>query len=263
MLTRLLERPGWLLGVAATLLAAPFVVPWWERDFYFDSAVFGGLAQSLLAGEGYRFQDLPHGKYPPGFPGLLALVQWLGLGVRGVHLVVAAGAVGSVVLTFRLLRHRHGRWFAFGAAGLTLVNHDFLGHQAHVLSDLPYLALSLGAILSAERMRDDASWRRTLLTAALCVAAASVRSIGVVLAPAILLGLLARRRGPGEAATDRALALRAGVVAAVTLAAVGSWLAYGEHVTRETRVNLLETVPYHQELVRKDAVDESRGTLEA
>ncbi|MHC4942771.1 MAG: hypothetical protein ACYTG7_07095 [Planctomycetota bacterium] len=37
-----------------------------------DSAVYVGLSRSILSGEGYSFQDIPHSKYPPFFPLLLA-----------------------------------------------------------------------------------------------------------------------------------------------------------------------------------------------
>jgi hypothetical protein len=244
------------------LIAAAFVVPWWERDFYFDSAVFGGLARSLLEGDGYRFMGLPHGKYPPGFPGLLAAVQALGLGVRGIHALIGASAVASVVLAYRLLSERHGRWFAFGAAGLTLLNHDFVAHMGLVLSDLPYLALSLATLVAARRLQRDGSWRSALLTAALGVAAASVRSIGITLAPAIALGLLTRRRAAGDAQpSPRALLPQTALVCGAILLMVGGWLAYGEKINREAAEDLLVTVPYHQELIRQDAVDESAGRL--
>ena len=98
MLARLLQSPPLLLAGVGAVIAAAFVVPWWERDFYWDSAVFGGLAESLLAGGGYRFMDQPHGKYPPGFPLMLAAVQLLGLGVRGVHALIGVASIAAVVL---------------------------------------------------------------------------------------------------------------------------------------------------------------------
>lgn len=260
LIQRFFRSPGLLLAVAGVVLGAAFIVPWWERDFFWDSAIFGSLAQSLIDGEGYRYMGVPHGKYPPGLPLMLAAVQWLGLGVAGMHALIVASAVLGVVLAYVLLREIHGRWFAFIAAGLTLVNHAFLEYFGYILSDLPYLAFTMGALCAAQRVRRDGRWRWVLLTLCLCVAAASVRAIGVVLVPAIALGLLARRRDAQEAPRTR-LAAQVAVIGVPVLALVGAWLAYGGAVDRSAREDTFETVPYHHELTRNKATDASRGSL--
>ena len=212
-----------------------------------DNGVYLLLARNLVTGQPYNNAGFPWG-YPvllaPGvaFFGadhLLAAVPWLkGLSVGGFLLALG--------LLYALFRTRHSRAVAGLTVALFAVNDIALFYTNDLLTELPYLAATAGALLYWQRRIDPApgpagptpapgavtapapsgpappapaprplpSW---LLAAALLVLPYYLRTIGLALLGAAPLVLLWRRRWRAAAGLLLALAVLAAPWAAFSV----------------------------------------------
>jgi hypothetical protein len=203
------------LGVA--LLTA--IRPVWTIDP--DAGSYVGLARAVASGEGYALDGLPHTKYPPGLPVLLAgLIGLGGPEAYGLfHLALAGALLAAVVLSFALARRLGappGAALAVAAAtGFSQTLFDL--SIRYVRTEPLFLALSLGALLALWRCQQPgAGWGSALLAAALVVAATLTRLAGVTLLVVPLLAMFRRDGGGG-------LRARAGLVLLAGAAVVLAW----------------------------------------
>jgi len=230
-----------LLIAAAYLALVPrvwFVTP--------DATVYVGLARSLTRGDGYTFNFAPYAKYPPVFPLMLALVYaTLGQNIWAMQLLVALCGVGTLVVTYALVRARAGRWPALAVVLLTATCTWFCGHSVlYLLSGIPYAFFSLAALWLAEReLRSAGFWvLRWLVVAVLATVAIYTHLCGVALVPALALGILVGR-APQRTRRERWLA--AGVVAGICSLAAGYWIVRGWGLPPTASYEELVTAPTH------------------
>jgi hypothetical protein len=183
-------------AVVALFLAAAF----WRQDpgwfgYYHDDTLYLASARALATGEGYVIPSLPGAppqtKYPVLYPLLLAGV-WKMSPRFPDNLPLALG------LTTLFGAALVAGWFALleqlGASGreaavITAVSalHPFvLSLSGAVLSDIPFMALAVWAVVLAGR---SAWWA----SAACALAAVLLRSIGVSVVAGIVLYLVLRR----------------------------------------------------------------------
>lgn len=175
-----------------------------------DNAVYLALARSLLAG-GYRDLFDPavpvHAQFPPGWPAMLAGALALGVkpwvGIKYLTAVFSALAVGA---TYLWVRRRRRPRLALGVAGLMAVAPGVLALSHSELSDVPFAALTILALLAWERRGG-----RVVLASLATAAAYLTRSAGLPLLVAAGVWLAWRRRW-------RDLAVYAAVVAPPYLA---------------------------------------------
>lgn len=164
-----------------------------------DNAGYIILAKALATGHGYTDIQEPtpriEAQYPPVFPLLLApVVRLWGTGaVWPMEALVTACALGAFVLAFVLFR----RWTGSTLLALTITlgtaSSDLVWSFAHrVLTEIPYLFITLLACWWATRYAGQARWRTwSGALAALAVAAAFLtRTIGLGLCVALPLYLL-------------------------------------------------------------------------
>ncbi len=226
------------VGVAAfcAFLAAALVVSSELGGLGGDDAEYVLLARSLRENFTYVTtwtlgEPAAHTTYPPLLP--LMLVPFVGEvpeSFLGVHLFlsVASGTAVGLLTLFVVRRGVHP--VAAGAAALGLsLSALWLRCATDVLSELPFLAFVLGALLALDtdsgtdadpgaRERHERP-PRAAMTAAVCAAAAVLtRTAGVALVPWVLLALVVPRWRGGR--SGRA---PAAVLVAVTVA----WFAYG------------------------------------
>ncbi len=158
-----------------------------------DNAVYVALARSLLGG-GYRDGFDPaapvHAQFPPGWPAMLAGAMALGVkpwvGTKYLTAAFSALAVGAAYLWIR--RRRRPR-LALGVAALMAVSPGVLALSHSELSEVPFCALLMTALLLWERRGGR------VLGASLAVAAAYLtRSAGLPLLVAAGAWLAWRRR---------------------------------------------------------------------
>ncbi len=164
-----------------------------------DSPEYLFGARSLASFHGYREIDRPgepiHTLRPPGLPLLLVPLSWVApYAVIGAKVIVLAFALAAIFLTMRLAA-RHGPSWGALAAGLAVATSPYsLLHATEIVTEFPYLACSLAAILLMTRSAERPS-RREVAAAAFCLAILPfIRTIGLSLVLAVLVWLALDRR---------------------------------------------------------------------
>jgi hypothetical protein len=121
-----------------------------------DNAGYVTLAHSLLDRGAYLElwdpMEVPHTKYPPVFPLLLAGVMALGVkGWVGLKTIPFLSTLLAGAFTFLWVRGRSGILLAAGIALLLALSDGILDYSRWVLSDPTFLALTVGALWALER----------------------------------------------------------------------------------------------------------------
>lgn len=213
-------RTTWVLVAlvaAACASLAVFVHPYYEAsETTNDASIYIACAKSLLAGEGYAYLGAPFTIRPPGFSLLIApVIAWRGLDFAALHTLVSLFGVATIALLFVWLHPRLGTWVSLAVAIAVWLNPTFRQMCNQVMSDVPGAAF-LFACLLVERWADrERSLRRDVVLGVAIAIAAYVRSVNVLLVPAILCARIAQHRGGGWAGFARARVL--GLVAGTAL----------------------------------------------
>lgn len=242
--TRPWQEPGaWVLVVAAALYAL-LVVPHWKPTW--DSAIYITLAKSLAHGGGYTYMGYAETKYPPGFPLMLTpIVGLFGENFLLMRALIASCAVGSVGIAYLLYRRVATGGVAVAVALSAAFSYALAFEATRILSDLPFMLLSLGALYAAERYRDSDERRWFGWTVGLILAAWSVRSVGFTLLLAFLAWIVfdARNR------PIRFRLRRAGIALACAAVVIGAWTARNALARHTLPAQLREGLSYEQELL--------------
>lgn len=230
-----------------------------RRDAWFagDEAWYVGLARALSSGEGYRFDGLPHGVYPPGYPIALmpAVDRW---GVDPHALVVYSGVLsllGVLAVAWWLARRGDVRspglwiWFLLASVGVFEVFTDLRSEGLFLL----VLALLLGTLERHASPRPDGPRPGRLALAGgavlgllLGAALPAVRSVGMALPVALLLSAATGSLGPGRRLGAGWLA-RAGGAFVGSVAYLLWWIPRGGRYGDErSYLNLLTMVDPHE-----------------
>ncbi len=250
------REPGlWVVAAAAALYAC-IVVPHWQPTW--DSATYITLAKSLVAGDGYTYMGYDHTKYPPGFALMLApIVAVFGDSFLAMRWLEAGCAVASVAVAYALLRRAAGVWIAASAALMTAASYALLFEATRILSDVPYMLVSLVTLYAIESLRAARSRRLLVAATCLCIAAYLVRIVGVALALAAVMSLLADPpRRPARASARQAVILL-GCVGLV----VAAWMGRNAIARHELPPTLREALSYERELVVVNPSDPHSGTV--
>lgn len=116
-----------------------------------DNSGYVSLAHTLLSGGGYVEEfdpaGLPHTKYPPVFPALLALM--IALGARTWAALKLSAAIPTVLATlFTCLwaQRRAGPLTGFAVAALYTLSAGVLYYSHWILSDPLFIACTMGAL---------------------------------------------------------------------------------------------------------------------
>jgi len=240
----ILRRPGlWVVTLSAILYAC-IVVPDWNPSW--DSATYITLARSLVAGDGYTYMGYDHTKYPPGFPLMLSpLLALFGVKYLPMRALIAFCAVGSIGLVYATLRRSAGTWTAVAVASMTATSSALLYESTRILSDIPYMLLSFATLLAALRLGEIRSKRSLALVGALCGTAFLVRLVGISLAGAVTLALVADGARSGWRTAIRHAAM---VLACVALP-MALWLAHTVTADNVMRSTTREAQSYGHELL--------------
>jgi 4-amino-4-deoxy-L-arabinose transferase-like glycosyltransferase len=176
-----------------------------------DNATYLSLAYSLLRDGSYTElfdpAGLPHTKYPPVFPGVLALLMLAGARTWGAFKAVSVvSAVGAAALAYLWAERRLGVWWAAGVALLLAASSSLVYYSHWILSDPAFLALTLLALWALERSdAEGAAPGWLILGAAATGLAYFTRSAGLPLVVALWGWLALRRRWRALAASAAAL----------------------------------------------------------
>lgn len=176
-----------VLGALASLVWLTH--PWYEATAETnDASMYILSAKSLLAGEGYAYLGQPFSIRPPGMSAMIAaLIAWRGLDFYALNLFVGAFGVAGVALLFVFARARLGTLLAFVIAIAVWLDPGYRHMCNQVMSDVPGAALFLACILVERWANRAPSWRRDASLGILIGLSAYVRTICVLIAPAIVL----------------------------------------------------------------------------
>ncbi len=184
-----------------------------------DNASYMILAESLEGGGGYRDLYLPdaprHTKYPPFYPTILAAARLFGGELIAYKLLSVLFTTASVLFLFLLTRKRLGDEVGLAVAAAFAFNPVLLYYSHWVLSEAPFVLLTLIGLWAAERFTD--SWRWLAGAAAAALLAYLTRSAGLPLVAALLIAL-------GWRKLWRQLA----VVGGTAVLVLGGWWLWGK-----------------------------------
>jgi hypothetical protein len=161
-----------------------------------DATSFLTLAASFLDGQGFMIDGQPT-HFPVGYPLMLAALEWAGLAcsasITGVNLLMLA--VGCACTVYLLRRSFNLQTNIIALIGvLTLMCWVFVKHATLPLSDLPYFGFAMPCLAALTWSTDQKSLRLRAIgvgiAAILMVAAILVRTVGIALIPAFVLGCL-------------------------------------------------------------------------
>jgi hypothetical protein len=165
-----------------------------------DNAAYITLARSLLERGAYLElwdpAEPPHTKYPPAFAGVLAVAMAVGLQPWvQLKLVVLGFSAAAVALSFLWMRARARAGLALGVGAIIAVAPGILREGRWLLSDVPFWAFTMLALLAFERLRPG-DWKRLAIAGVATLLAYMTRSAGLPLVLAALGWLAWHRRWP-------------------------------------------------------------------
>ena len=129
-----------------------------------DNAAYVTLAYSLAQHGTYTDlydpAGLPHTKYPPVFPGLLAVLLLLGARTwTALKAVTALSTIAAVGFTFLWAERRLGPWPACAVALLLAISSAVVYYSHWILSDPLFVAFTMAALWALEGADEEgARW---------------------------------------------------------------------------------------------------------
>jgi hypothetical protein len=205
--TRRRRVPEWIgpFGVGAVVLAVALAtMSPWPVGVYYDDGIYLILGKALATGEGYRYLNLPGHPaathYPPGYPALLALLwtvapsfpENVALFKLVNAMLLSLAAAGLFLFARRELKLGYAG--ASAAILLGCLTVPVLAVASVLFSEPLFLALLAVALPACERAMRDQRPRTVIVAASLAGVTTLVRSLGISLVGALVLGLLLRRR---------------------------------------------------------------------
>jgi len=176
--------------VAACLASLVWLAsPWYDLTApgTADASVYLLCARALASGQGYSYLGMPFNMRPPGLSAILApLVAWRGFDFHAINLVIGAFGVGLVAVLYVLARPRVGTLAAASVAVLLWMSPAMRSMSNQAMSDVPGAALAFACLAIEARARKSASVRADVATGLAIAAAMYVRTVNLLLVPAIL-----------------------------------------------------------------------------
>ena len=196
-------RAALLLAVVILAAASLVLLRWHEVPVgaATDDAYYADMARSLAEGRGpvIHLNEVagpwPADVFPPGFSLLLAPLARISppsLDLMKLVPLLAWMTLIPLCLAWPGRVASPGRRIAL--VTLVLINPWTIGYAGRVVSDLPYTALSLGALLGYRNWSARPTPGRFFLLILLTVTAVTVRTVGWALPAAMVLHLLMTRR---------------------------------------------------------------------
>jgi hypothetical protein len=224
------RNSGVRLAVLCLLVAMPVVLVLLASlrgpGISVDSVDYASAAQSLANSGGLlTFTGVPLTNFPPGYSALLGLLAATGISIETVAVCVNAVCVALlVILTYLLARSTVASAnIALAAAAIVSLAASTVRVYSMLWSEAPFTALALATLLVLTRALGRSSIRvRDYVILALGASlATSMRYVGFLLIPVIMVGvyLIEQQRGRARGAVA---ALIAGAAASIGLIVVAA-----------------------------------------
>ncbi len=161
-----------------------------------DNAVYIILAESIVDGKGYRNVSLPeeppHTQFPPGFPLLLSLpILLFGPNIIILKLIVFLTSIGAFIFMYKICGFLFREEVVY-IMPFYLSIPIFMTYNHWILSEMPFLCLSLGALYFFIRAEVGKKYL-FIISFFLSFCAFFIRTAGVSLIAGILFLLLIKR----------------------------------------------------------------------
>ena len=207
---------GWAWAVLAVFLLAHGILSWLSRSPGIatgqDDVEYITLSHSIRQG-GYadlmRIDAPAHAQYPPGYPALLAMWGALAGDDYDRLLVLSlAFSLAALLLLFIAIRKRWGHGIALGTVAVLAFNPHWNAIAGSIRSEMPYVLLTVAALLLAAE--EQSRWRTRAGAIAAAIGAALTRSVGITVIVAVGLYWIFERRWRTAAWLALAAALTVG-----------------------------------------------------
>ncbi|MDP6381464.1 MAG: glycosyltransferase family 39 protein, partial [Phycisphaerae bacterium] len=209
----------WHLALAAACVAVVYLAGvtnlWWPTS---DSALYLSLARSIVNGEGYQFNGMPHSHVTPGLPLALAGLRWLfGPGYWVPNLFVALCGMACLWLVYATITRLSDRRMALAIALTTAFSYAFyfIGHR--ILTDMPFILLFWAVAYAGLRSARGSAWW-IVAACVFVVFGITVRAPGMLLLGPLAVGLALERCS--NARFGRRVLVGGAVLAAVAVTAI-------------------------------------------
>ncbi len=262
-------RASVLVALALSLVMV-VSLPWFvstQYDGRGDDAIYLLTTESMLAGEGYTFLGDPFVVRPPGFSALLMpVVAGMRSAEGGIRFVLLHGYVHcfgilASLLLFWFAKPRLGVWISAALVLAIWCNPGFRSLCNRVLSDVPGLVFLLGVLLADRRMSDKSALRKNLALGLLLAAGAYVRSVNLLLLPALVLGRLCGKLGSDRRDWGR-FAVHQGALVGTVVLAMLPWNLRNRSVEPPAPAEELMVHSYGTGMWHEDKGDPSSRRLE-
>jgi hypothetical protein len=227
------SRAWSLVGLAALVVVVALGAARWtgQAPFGSDNDEYQLVARQLLELEGPVVAGVEGTKYPLGYPALLAALDAVGLPMVDTALSLNVVLVGVTAAGAALAARHLGPVAAVVAAGVVVASRPLWAATQSTMPDVALTTVVAIAVVWAAHRRPLA-----MLTG-LAVAAAALKSVGLLLGVAATVALLAQRRPWRQAL------LPAAAAGAITVAMTALTARYPEHTTGYARTFFLDD-PY-------------------
>ncbi len=180
-----------LIALVAVMLGSlPWLVHGWFEagDETNDASIYVSSARALLAGEGYSYLGEPFTVRPPGMSLVLAAIfAWRGADWHAVNLFVSLTGVACVAFLFAHARARIGTLIAACLALAVWFSTPFQTLCNQAMSDVPGAALLFAGLAVERWAAKRPSVRRDVVLGLFLGLSTYVRSVTILLVPAIVL----------------------------------------------------------------------------
>jgi hypothetical protein len=232
--------------------------PWF--DPMNDAATYILVARSLASGEGYRLLGETFTLRPPLFASLLALVMGqAGTDFAAMNRLIGGCAVACTLLLFVFIRPRLGALLSLLTAIALWFTPGFQRLRGQVMSDVPATAMMLLCLVVERWSARSPSVRREIVLGLTLASASQMRTLLVLLLPAILAARAAQQLwlAPRERQWRSFLRHRCAVLALTSGLALLPWSLYAASHTPPAPADQTRTYSYSAGMWHVDAGDPS------
>lgn len=260
-------REKWLLAVFATAVftsLAFFVHPWFAPVR--DGTIYIGTARSILAGEGFRYLGIPYIAHRPGFSLLIApILSAFGTNFYALNLFVSLFGATGVVLLATFLRNSLGLPLAIVTALAVWLNPRYQELCNQVMADVPGTTLVLACLLLDRRLSRAPSLQGEIALGIAIGASVFVRSICLVVVPAIVVARVWRELGDGVDVQGwaRFAIRRVALVSVVVIAVLTPWSLRNQAMAPPAPVDQFKVYDYSTGMWHQDSGDPASPEVSA
>ncbi len=205
------------------LLYGSLVNRQWQPEW--DSALYIELSRSMVSGQGFSYLGHPETRFLPGFPlALSPILLLLGKHYLLMNILMIMCAAASIWLTYRLFLEFFSREYSALIAIMTSLSWFVVIQSTYIMTDVPYMALSLASLLLINRQlaNEKRTWRFLFLPLTILIAC-FVRTVGLSLFMTfVALSLLVRKELPLYF-KNTSLLFKVGLTWLIVLAPVALW----------------------------------------